>query len=51
MIFSEELQKCALVVYNMEVLNYFVEECVGSMKLGGIGTFWNIRTFWLKNHT
>ena len=42
MIFSEELQKCALVVYNMEVLNHFVEECVGSMKLGGVSGHFGI---------
>ena len=28
--FIEELQRCALVVYNMELLRHFIEECVGS---------------------
>ena len=36
------------VVYNMGVLGSFIEECVGSIQLGGIGTFSSIRTFWLK---
>ena len=32
----------------MGVLKHFVEECVGSIQLGGIKTFWSSRTFWLK---
>ena len=31
-IFIEELQKCASVVYQMEVLKHFVEECAGSIQ-------------------
>ena len=34
----------------MRVLKHFVEECGGSIQLGGIETFWNVETFWLKNH-
>ena len=29
----------------MGVLGSFIEECVGSIQLGGIGTFSSIRTF------
>ena len=32
----------------MEVLKHLLEECVSSIQLGGIGTFWSIKTFWLK---
>ena len=45
----KELQKCVSVVRNMGVLKHFVEECVGSIQLGVIETFWSIRTFYLKN--
>ena len=38
----EELYKCVSVVYNVEVLKYFVEECVGSIQLGGTGTFYGV---------
>ena len=31
-IFIEELQKCASVVYHMEVLKHFIEECAGSIQ-------------------
>ena len=32
----------------MQVLKHFAEQCVDSIQLRGIGTFWSIRTFWLK---
>ena len=36
------------VVYNIEVLEHFDEQCVGSIQLEGIGTFWSIRTSLVK---
>ena len=33
----------------MVVLKYFVKECVVSIELRGIKTFWSIKTLWLKN--
>ena len=37
--FIEELQKYALVVYNMGVLKNFVELWIGSIQLGVFGRF------------
>ena len=48
-IFIEELKKCASLVYDMEVLKHFVEECAGSIQLGDIGAFGSTRTFCMKN--
>ena len=39
LMFIEELQKCASVIYNIRVLKHFVEECAGSIQYGGIETF------------
>ena len=47
--FIDELENGVSVVYNMEVLKHFLEECASSMQLGGIKTFWSIRTFLVKN--
>ena len=33
----------------MVVLKHFVKECVVSIELRGIKTFWSIKTLWLKN--
>ena len=40
--------ECASVVYKVVVLKHFAEECVGSIRLGSIKTFWRIRTFLIK---
>ena len=32
----------------MGILKHIAEECVGSIKLGSIGTFWSIKTFLIK---
>ena len=48
LMFIEELWNCILVESNMGVLNHFVEECVGSIQLRGIGAFGSIRTFLVK---
>ena len=38
----------APIVYNIKVLRHFDEECVGIIQLGGIATFWSIRTILFK---
>ena len=47
--FYWRVKKCASLVYDMEVLKHFVEECAGSIQLGDIGTFGSTRTFCMKN--
>ena len=37
--FIEKFKKCASVVYNIEVLKNFIEDCAGAVQLGVIGTF------------
>ena len=41
----------ASVVYNIQVLGHFDEECVNSIQFGAIGTFYSIRTILVKNCT
>ena len=37
-----------LTVFSMGVLKHFLQECISSIQLGGIETFWSIRTLQLK---